>query len=189
MITSLFGTAIINDGPPCHAELEIERQFETVYFDNATTYDPGWTHVDPAGHFHAYGKEGSTPTLRAAVRHVPCDGIHAFPVEDCDGYDVTDYTCRICSAPVEPGHVRQESAVIPLGQTWTVKVRNDPTPLPFGVQVTVRFQCDGASYFGIAAVGDWSGVFTSGGTEGVRTLAGIGELGACAARVPRTPVV
>lgn len=189
MITSLAGTAVVNDGPPSPAELEIDHLFETVYSDTATTFDPGWTHIDRSGHFHAYGRKGGLPTLTATVRHVPCDGIHAFPVEECDGYDVTDYTCRICRAAVEPGRVRQESAVIPTGVTWVVQIQDHLAPMPLGMEVTVRFWCEAVAYFGTAVVGDWRSTYSRNALRTITTLCGLGELGACAPDIVRTPMV
>lgn len=192
MSLTTMGDAVIDDGPVLPAEVEIDQQYETVYSDTATTPDPAWTYVDPTGHFHAYATSGSLPTLTATGRHVPCDGVHTFPIENCDGYDVIDYTCRICRAPVEPGRVRQESVTIPAGRTWLVRVRRPARgasrTYPIGQEVTVRFVLGDALYFGIAvATSEWNAEHRGGVTEVVTTLTGIGELGMRV--VPRIPMV
>jgi hypothetical protein len=161
----------IDNGHEVPGRIDIEQETETIYSNIATKPDQRWEQVDDNGHFHAFSADGKLPTLVPKTRHVDCDGIHTYPMDDCDGYDVTDYYCRICNAEIEPKYVSDPGPwIVPTGKSWTVIVEQHVGPQ---AEVSVRATVGDAVMFGVAVATrlDWA--------DGRSTahLVGIGALG------------
>lgn len=152
----------------------------------ATKPNLAWEYTDPAGHFHAWDREGTLPTLDKHTRHVEwCSGLHFTGGEDEDEeracYDVTFYACKICAAEVEPARIPDlDRKFIPGRSWWTVTVET-LEPLEFGARVSVVLSAgDGAArYFGVAQVGQGKTTFQVGDLPGLvtTTLHGVAALG------------
>lgn len=144
--------------------------------------DLAWEFVDPAGHFHAWTKDGKLPTLDKRVEHVECTlEPDDDPDEDeCSGYDRTFYVCRICAFEVKPNTINDPSRRYIPGRSWWTVVVEGLDNLEYSKMVSVVMTVgDGAAkYFGIARVGTTGGM---GAVDGpwvpMATLTGAGELG------------
>lgn len=177
---------IVNNGDPMDGTLSIDVETETVYSDNATKPDPHWNTVDEAGHFHAWARSGTYPTLVTVLRHVPCDGM-CGGVCGGEGYDEIDYHCRICNERVEAGRMDDSGAHhFTVGRTWAVEVEGLVGQATQGrieigpnrERVTVRIVEGGRAWFGVAEVGGIEARFSADDAPGTTTvLHGIGELG------------
>lgn len=171
------------DGIPVWS-VELERGVDMI---DVTTIgdsipDPGWEFRDPAGHYHAWTKDGKLPTLDLRLKeHVPCEDMDEC---GCGGTDVTANYCRICGAEVDPvrmfrGHLDRQYMA---GRSWWRAVVRG-AHLVRGYQVTVRFQTHGpdgvlphrsVTLFGVARV---MGTELRFDEPAEATLEGIGELG------------
>jgi len=181
-VTTVEGVQVIVDnGEPATGRLSID-----VETDNATKPDPQWSTVDAVGHFHAWARGGTYPTLVTVTRHVPCDGT-CGGVCGGEGYDEIDYHCRICNEKIDPGRV-DDSGVhhFTVSRTWTVEVEGLVGQATQGrikigpnqERVTVRIVEGGRTWFGVAEVGEVEARFGPDGMSGATTaLHGIGELG------------
>lgn len=169
----------LNSGTPMPGELHIEVDIITVESATATKPDPTWTHTDAAGHWHAYDNDGKLPTLEPRTRHVDCDGIHDFgdqADEDCDGYDVTDWHCRICGEQVEPKRLPDRGPrEIPGRKHWWVQLVTDREIAVD--RAVVRVKVGDRLYFGVAAVRTESMEGDSHGFRVTSRIDGIGPLG------------
>lgn len=173
---------IIDNGPPMPGTFGIEREMIDVSSETGGWLpDPKWSCIDANGHWHAYTTDGKLPTLSAHVRHVDCDGTHAFGdmlEEECEGYDVTEYRCRICLDLVGPHRVPDGTAGLrqfaPGRTSWWAEVI---TPREIKGECTVRLAIGKRFMFGVAVA---RMVGAEGDHQGVRVttrLDGIGELG------------
>lgn len=179
---------IIDDGKPVAGELIREHETEVVESRGATAPDPAWRTVDAAGHFHAYNRDLTLPTLTARRRHIPCDGEHpgyafygvAEPEHPapCDGSEVTEYFCLICDEQITPGRAPQLRTEIDLGEHWTVIV---PRHIGDRARVSVRIEQAGVVLFGFAVR---TGQQRSRGGQVETQLTGITPLAEMPARVP-----
>ncbi len=141
----------INDGTPVAGELDIQTELIDITSSTATKPDPAWEHIDPAGHFHAYDRDGKLPTLVARSRHVACNG-GCGDEGECEGYDVTDFYCLICDAEVQPKRIPDtEPKSAPGLTTWEVSVHQH---LEIGQKVSVRLTYGDTMRFGVAQVVD-----------------------------------
>jgi hypothetical protein len=135
----------IDDGEPIAGRLEIETEVITYESITTTKPDMGWTMVDHLGHFHAYATDGELPTLIGRTRHVDCPGGCGLDDEECEGYDVTDWFCRICDQPVEPKRLPDPGPhSMPGRSMWSVVAQGDRE---ITGEVTVRI---GPDLFGVA---------------------------------------
>lgn len=151
----------------------------------ATKPNLAWEHVDPAGHFHAWDREGTLPTLDRHTQHVGCDmptscGQGDDEEGDCPGYNRTFYVCKIC-AEVEPIRIPDVDRKFLPGRSWWNATVETLEPLEYGTLVSVVLTAgDGAArYFGVAQVGASTTTFQVGDLPGLITtnLHGTGPLG------------
>ncbi len=175
MESTLHALAVrIDDGEPVAGELKVERDVEVVYSERATKPDPAWEYTDPFGHWHAYADDGSLPTLDAKQEHVDCDGT-CGGVCGGEGYDVTRYYCRICSAPVDPARVPDHGPHNILGMwRWTLVVY---TLIPAGTEVSVRIAAEDRTAFGVGVAGESTVKVRRGETNARTTIVGVSPLG------------
>ncbi len=173
---------VIDNGPPLAGTFGIEQEMVDVSTANGGWLpDPAWEHVDANGHWHAFTVDGKLPTLAVHSRHVDCDGVHAFGDmldEECEGYDVTEYRCRVCLDLVAPHRIPDGTAGLrqfaPGPTSWWAEV---VTPREIKGECTVRITIGQRIMFGVA-VARLAGA--EGDHRGVRVttrLDGIGELG------------
>jgi hypothetical protein len=173
-MTSTVGAAVvINDGPEVDGTLTVETPMIEVRSGCATKPDPGWTLIDEAGHYHAFGRDGKLPTLVARNRHIECDG-SCGGVCGGEGYDITQHFCAICDELIEPDYVPDSGAhLIPGPRSWTVEVDD----LVQGAVVTVRIVANGEVLFGVASVGSFEVTHDGDDRQARTVLYGRGELG------------
>lgn len=100
--------------------------------------DPAWTHIDAAGHFHAWaladegtsGQGAQTPTLHQRETLTPCPGGCGDP--DCGGVTVLTWHCALCGEEVERGYVGtgrySRTIVTGLGGELALRVPMSATP-------------------------------------------------------------
>lgn len=168
-------TASINGGPAVGADMFTETDLFDVTTRGKTVPDMEWEYVDKRGHYHAWTDAKSLPTLDARSEHVECDVGHSDNEYECEGYDVTVYSCRICSEIVEPKthFIPSTSREFARGRTsWTV--RTGPTDVRQGQTVSVVLRAGPQLSFGV-------GVVIGSGPGGVE-IVGVGELGHRSAR-------
>jgi hypothetical protein len=139
---------VIDGGRAQPGRLTIEQEIRRYATASATKPDPSWTLVDERGHFHAYDDDGELPTLNARTRHIDCDG-HGEDEPACEGYDITEWTCRICGIQVEPGR-RDDSGerTMPGLKSWRAEIISD-RPIDNGL-VSVRALTADGMHFGTA---------------------------------------
>lgn len=167
-------TASIDGGAEVPAELDIETEQIDVTTTGKTVPDMAWEHVDQRGHYHAWTDGGELPTLDVRSEHEECTGSHDLDPDDplfidCEGYDVTVHSCKICGEIVEPGTKFIPSfgrEYTPGRTTWTVRVG---AHLEHGQSVSVLLRTGASSAFGIGQVVKVD--------EGTSTIVGAGELG------------
>lgn len=137
-----------------------------------------WEFVDEAGHYHAWTKAHTLPTLDLHVEHVPCVLEHEDP-DECGGEDKTTYACRLCGAAVEPPYVRDSSKQVLPGRSWWDAIIYG-VHLEMGMRVSVAFSdapTGRARWFGIARVVGQEVTTDGDGATYVTKLSGEGELG------------
>jgi hypothetical protein len=103
-------------------EASIDYDVEQIDVTASVEPDPNWTFLDSAGHMHAYTKKGNLPTLKAEQREIVCtDPDHD---DDCEGYWITEYHCRICSELIEP-KMREATSrkYMPGRASWEVRFK------------------------------------------------------------------
>jgi hypothetical protein len=167
-------TVRLDDREPVRGELMVSREVETIYSERATKPDSAWEYTDPFGHWHAYADDGSLPTLDAKQEHVDCDGTCGGLCEG-EGYKVTRYYCRICSAPVEPARVPDhEPRNIFTGWSWTVVVY---TFIPPGEEMSVQVVAEDRTAFGVGVSSGSTVRSRHGETDTRTTINGVGPLG------------
>lgn len=166
----------IDDHAPLHGDFHLDQEIIRVRSATATKPDPGWEQVDEAGHFHAYDTEGKLPTLIGKSRHIDCDG--SCGLDDgrgCEGYDVTDWYCRICDQEIQPARLDASGEhSIPGPKSWYVMVRTDRV---IDGEVTVQVRVPGQVRFGVAVASMESMEFSDGRMVVTTRLIGIGPLG------------
>ena len=87
---------IVNGKPVERATFEISREMIETTALPGNEPDHAWFNIDPAGHYHAFNKEGELPTLDARYADVRTFG-------DYETEDVfIGWFCAICGAFVEP---------------------------------------------------------------------------------------
>lgn len=109
---------VINDGEPEAGEFSIE--VEQIDVSGSWRWDPTWEFIDARGHFHAYAKDGKTPTLMTKL--VPATG---YDDEDEPyDYEASVLACRACGEVINPGMVSSAGwrEFAPGLMTWTVIV-------------------------------------------------------------------
>lgn len=146
---SLTGTATINSGEPVTAQLKITQERIDISTLGSKP-DPKWTFIDVAGHFHARSEDGELPTLIGRREHVGCDG--SCDLDDCEGYDVTHWHCRICDEEIQPGVIPgPHYGTMPGRIDWEVAVQ---TVINGHGEVSVVYRSERVEYFGVAIPGD-----------------------------------
>lgn len=169
---------IIDNGEPVSGSLEIEQNYETIESLYGTKPDPAWEFIDEAGHFHAYDTAGELPTLDGRARHVNCDG-SCGGVCGGEGYNVTDWHCRICDQLIEPGQVDDRGPhQIATWRSWAVVVESERT---IEGRVTVRIRMGDRVLFGVADASTTTITHALGRTTITTKLFGYGALGQRAA--------
>lgn len=181
-MTVLGGGEIrINNDPPRAGVLTVE--VEAIEVTTLTKPDPSWSTVDRAGHFHATApvqerglRRVEYPTLDVRSVHHDCAGCEDD--EECEGYDVSEYACRICGETVSPGVLANMFREMAPGRTyWSVEVSGGADLMAYqGETVTVRATAGGRTHLGIA---HGSYVNAEGGSDGIRarlTLVGAGPI-------------
>jgi hypothetical protein len=139
---------------PC--EFRRDREQIDVSMEKEVAPDPGWEFMDSQGHYHAWSTDGELPTLDSRAEHRDCDGVHLFPVEgECEGYDVTRWSCSVCSEDVEPGTVTRQNVTryIPGLESWTV-VAYDAVVGYGSDRVSLRVSTGTETLFGFAVPTD-----------------------------------
>lgn len=141
----------VNERGPFRGVVNIETERIDITVGSPTYGpDPAWTHVDKAGHFHAYGRDNALPTLEKYEKHIGCDGQCGGGCGD-EGYTETRYRCRLCRKRVKPGRAmktyggEQKSM---LGRTsWWVTVQSRTQ---WNTDVSVRVVAGKRTAFGLA---------------------------------------
>jgi hypothetical protein len=164
------GTVRIDSGPALPTVLTITTL--ATWLPPAGPYtDPGWEFIDGAGHWHGFTEDaGLLPTLTSAAGVTHCRQFHR-PGEDCPGYHVPVFTCRLCgeavTVPLRPARADDPATDIPTQGWWAADVEHD---LPAG-RVQARFTLlDGTTLIGI-------GEATPGRLKGTGALATRGVAG------------
>jgi hypothetical protein len=179
--SNVGGAVRIDNGPLCQANLQITVDEVEVTAIGATRPDPGWSQVDEAGHFHAWTKDGTLPTLVVKSERETCDMAH-FPwhdEEECTVRERSWHECSVCGAIVTPGRVPDSGRkTMPGMMHWQVTVWTmnweDALALQ-GRRVSITFhRGERVQAFGFAMGGPASGEL--GGLATV-TLQGAGALG------------
>lgn len=173
---------IIDNGPPLAGTFGIEREMLDISTETGGWLpDPAWECIDANGHWHAFTADGKLPTLTERERHVDCDGLHLFGEPDdvnCEGYDVTEYRCRVCLDLVEPHRVPDGTAgkrqFMPGRTSWWVEV---VTGQQIEGEHTVRVIGTGRVLFGVVVARQVSAESDHNGVRVTTRLDGIGELG------------
>lgn len=138
----------INETGPYRGTLSVETpRIDVTMAGNTYKPDPEWTHVDKAGHFHAFAGDRSLPTLERYEKHRNCDG-SCGGICESEGWTETRRRCRICRKRVKPGYVIDVPGgtpqSIPGPSSWCVLVEAHQPP-PTGL-VSIR----GRDWFGLA---------------------------------------
>lgn len=147
----LLGTAIIDNGDPVRAELHVFQDVQEIR-SALPRSDPNWSHVDAAGHYHAYSDDEHDhyPTLLVRSEHRDCDG-SCGGVCQGEGYHVDKYLCRICQEEQHPGALHGEHVIYRPGRKdWELTVEADVE----NRQVSVVVRNGDTEHFGIAIGGD-----------------------------------
>jgi hypothetical protein len=137
--------------------VEVE-QIDVRTMTEATEADPAWSFTDAAGHFHAWSKDSTLPTLRSwrdeSSYCEMCRDEHEGELQ---------WACMICLTVVKPGtRVRavQPPDTVPGRKSWRIEGLPFDQPIAQdvqGVQVSVRvvahaaLSAGGDEYFGVAA--------------------------------------
>lgn len=165
----------INNGAPVPGKLDIRTEMIEIRSLTATKPDPNWTHIDEAGHFHAYGRDGKLPTLIRSLRQVACGG--ECGDSGCEGYETVEHECSICNAEVIPECVADDPVKsIPGPTSWEVLVEQY---VEVGQSVSVRVTTPNGTYFGVAQS---VGFEAESGRPTVSRLIGDSELGQAGVR-------
>lgn len=170
----------IDTRDPMPGELVVEREAITYRSATATRPRMGWVETDGAGHVHAYDDQGDLPTLIGRTVHADCDGVHLGPMLDpeqpCEGYDITEWHCRICDQEIKPQREPDTGTkTMPGMTTWHVMV--SPAEEITG-KVTVWVHVGELWYFGVAEARTEGIKFGPGDAPKITTrLCGIGPLG------------
>lgn len=143
---TFYATISINGAAPARCEVRAETTRIDVSSCSATKPNPRWTHVDAAGHFHAWSELSDAPPLPTLTPvHVPCDGACGDPTHT----DVI-YRCTLCHELVEPGRTDDSGPrSIPGRRSWTVVVYSDVPALNERVSILVDLG-DAGELFGFA---------------------------------------
>ncbi len=113
--TSLYCDGSINGVPFQHGQLTIEIDVEYIKSSTDDRPDPNWSFTDTQGHFHAFDKDGKTPTLKRVIT-----GVCGDPECSCDGeYEYHDLACFVCEERVDPRWVDHGPTTIEAGRTTT----------------------------------------------------------------------
>lgn len=140
MITTRVAARINNEGP-YPADLLIEHDVQTIPSSGRTVPNFTWSHVDKAGHYHAYLADGSLPTLKEIRKRVPCTG--ACGDGECSGSYRTVYRCGLCRRKVVPGTKTSYADHIVHGPAnYTLIVREVPTTSNLDEPVSVVIEAD-----------------------------------------------
>lgn len=165
----------INNGAPTPGRLDIRTEVVEIRSLTSTKPDLNWTHIDAAGHFHAYAHDGALPTLARSVRRVACNG--ECGDSGCEGYETVEYGCLICNAEVIPERIADEpTKSIPGPVSWEVLVEQY---VDLGQEVSIRVVTDNGTYFGVAAP---VSLEAEHGRPPVTKLTGVSALGQVGAR-------
>lgn len=172
----------INEKGPYRGTLRVETdRIDVTMAGNSYKPDPEWTHVDKAGHFHAFAGDRSLPTLERYEKHLNCDGSCGGVCEG-EGWTETRYRCRACGKRVKPGYVVDVPGgtprTIPGRTSWGVTVETVEPP-PTG---TVSVRCGsaglaGRDWFGLAEGRVSQITSSSSGQTYTYDLSGVTELG------------
>lgn len=181
MLGTFYGTAHINEALTLPGKLTVTQERIDVS-TNLPKLDRNWTFVDGAGHFHAVS-DGELPTLLARSLHRECDG-SCGGVCGGEGYDVTQYFCRICEELIAPGTVPgPHFDSMPGRYDWQAQLEGFPVgELPrHGEMVSFRFDAKepaSRTFFGAAGIGDLTMTGSFAGPPLIAlTLYPAGELG------------
>lgn len=155
-MSTIETTVVIDNGEPVSGTLTIETERIDVSSATKTHPDPNWELIDAAGHFHAWStdKDHELPTLDARSEHVDCDMGHDYDDYECEGYDITVYSCKICGEIIEPATIvdRSPPREYVNGLTsWQVVVG---AAVEYGRKVAVRVVASGSVWFGVAIAGN-----------------------------------
>lgn len=176
---STFGTTeiTIDNGAPMAGHFEIETEVISYRSSTATAPRMSWTQVDANGHWHAYAQDGELPTLTRRVRHVDCD-FTTHPGDglgECDGYDVSEWHCRICDEEIQPERVADTGEKsMPGRKSWSAEINPERE---IKGDVTVRVKSGERVLFGVARASTASMEGDSNGIRITTRLDGIGPLG------------
>lgn len=140
------GKVRINGGTPLPARLEVVQEHIDVS-TNLPQPDPRWSTSDKAGHFHACSTDYTYPTLNRRTEHRDCDGGDGTCGDECEGYDVSVWSCRLCDEQITPGTVHGPRFQSVPGMSWWT-VRFDGPAL--AGEVSVRYDVGDTVYFGTA---------------------------------------
>ena len=147
-------------GPfPC--TLEVTQEYVDVSsFTSESRPDLAWEFVDEAGHYHAWTKDETLPTLDCHVQHSTCGDsgnrqTDLDEMDECGGEDHMISVCKLCTEPVEPAYVTEapRSKVVPGRSFWEATIYG--VHLKVATQVSLSFSEPATGrvhYFGIGNV-------------------------------------
>jgi hypothetical protein len=194
MSATITATNILIDGKSLLEGSCLDVEQEQIDVTTMVERDPNWTHLDTNGHMHAYGKDGSLPTLEPREREVETVPDDSYTVEfsaeaddeevdddfwsDDEGtYTITEYHCRICDEVVTPGTRGTVGRKYAPGRlSWRVRFRSHVKDVGAESRlVSVWTERDGKVHqFGVGQL-RIERMNSEGFMEG--TVNGIGELG------------
>lgn len=152
--------AFVNGKSLVNCELNVE--VEQVDVTTRTEPDPHWTFIDAAGHFHAYTKDFTLPTLRRVEIFVAVEPEMDDDDEPLAGeldefwdgvgadYSYTEHHCRICDENIVPGTrstMGQKS--VPGRTSWSVDITGRTEDLAPLAAELVSFWMDSPKVFGV----------------------------------------
>jgi hypothetical protein len=146
---------------PFSCALEVTQQYVDVSsFSGERHPNLAWEFVDEAGHYHAFAKDETLPTLDRHVTHRTCgelDHLHTDldEVDECGGYDEIRTVCKLCAEPVEPAYVTEapRAKAIPGRSFWEATIYG--VHLEVGSKVSLAFSepaTGRVQWFGIGGV-------------------------------------
>lgn len=174
MMTAVSAKVRVDNREPVAGTLEVVTEVVDVTSLTATKPNLAWEFIDPAGHFHAWDREGKLPTLDTVSELISC----LAPDEcGCEGYSVARYVCAICAWDVNPAVVPDPGPHTMPGRSWWVVTARVELEMGAMVSVVISSGDTAPKFFGVARV---SSVDVDGGPAGityVSHLQGAGPLG------------
>lgn len=125
---------------PCDLQVDVDAIDVTVGA-SLPEPDPAWEVRDAAGHFHAWAKDRTLPTLRLEAAYPDCEPGCDHDNDLCAGPTGRTYRCRLCSEVVVPGTTGWRETgwreFQPGAKTFTMRVHGEPFTIDGEVSIVV----------------------------------------------------